>query len=485
MKRIEINPLTRLEGHGKIDIFLDEAGEVANAYFQVPELRGFERFLEGRKAEDMPQLTSRICGVCPVAHHMASTRALDAAFGVEPPRTAQKLRELIYCGYIFYDHTLHFYYLGGPDFLVGLDAPPQKRNILGVIEALGEDLGRAVIRHRAYGQRIIEILGGKATHPVFGLPGGVSKSLSEAERKEIESMAQSCVKFAQDSLELFHERVLSNSRYMELIQDPAHTLKLYNMGLVDDSNRLNFYSGQVRVTDPQGKEFLKFAPEEYLEVIGEAVLEWSYVKAPYLRRLGFKGFQDGPENGLYRVGPLGRLNACQGITTKLAQQEYERMFEALGRPAHQTLAYHWARLVELLYAAERALELATDPEITSNGTRNLKFRPLGEGVGIVEAARGTLIHHYQLDPEGLVKRVNLLVATTQNNPALSMSVRNAARSFIHQGEVKEELLNLVEVFFRAYDPCLACASHAVTCGPALEVAIRNHQGQLLRSFKNF
>lgn len=482
MRRIEIDPVTRLEGHGKIEIFLDEQGEVAATYLQVPELRGFERFCKGRKAEDMPQLTSRICGVCPVAHHIASTLALDAAFGVEPPPTAHKLRELLYCGYIISDHLLHFYYLAGPDFLVGPNAPLQKRNILGVIEVLGEELGREVIRHRAYGQRIVEILGGKATHPVCGLPGGVSKPLSEEEREEIVGMAQSCIRFAQETLELFHERILENPVYMDLIQ--AHSLRLYNMGLVDGANRLSFYQGEVRVTDPEGREFLRFQPKDYGSVIEEAVCEWTYVKAPYLARLGFKGLYEDPQNGLYRVGPLGRLNACEGISTRLAQLEYERMFGVLGRPAHQTLAYHWARLVELLYASERALELANDPEITASNIRNLNYMEPGEGVGVVEAARGTLIHHYKLNRDGLIEEVNLVVATTHNSPAISLSIRNAARSFIRQGRVEEGLLNRVEVFLRAYDPCFACASHLIG-GPPLILTIRDHQGRLLQWLKNF
>jgi F420-non-reducing hydrogenase large subunit len=481
MKEIIIDPITRLEGHGKIAIFLNEAGEVENAYLQIPELRGFEKFCIGRKAEDMPLLTSRICGVCPVAHHMAGTKALDAAFNVEPPSAAKKLRELMYCGYYIYDHTLHFYYLGGPDFVVGPDAPPEKRNILGVIEKAGLEIGKEVIKHRAYGQRIVELIGGKATHPVCGLPGGVSKPLSEETRQEIEKMAASSVEFAKFSLKLFHDIVLANTKYVELIKSDAYTLRTYYMGLVDEHNKVNFYDGKIRVVDPYGKEFAKFEAKDYLEHIAEHVEPWTYVKLPYLKKVGWKGFIDGPESGAYRVGPLGRLNAADGMATPLAQAEYELMYKTLGgKPVHNTLAYHWARLIELLYAAERALELVKDPEITSTDVRNKPGKP-GEGVGVVEAARGTLIHHYVLDENALVKDVNLIVATVNNAPSINMSVRNAARGLIKGGKVDQGLLNMVEVAFRAYDPCFGCATHFAVGQLPLTIEIYNHEGKLVKT----
>lgn len=481
MKEVTINPITRLEGHGKITIFLNDLGNVENAYLQVPELRGFERFCVGRKAEDMPQLTSRICGVCPVAHHYAGTKALDAAFNVEPPSAAKKLRELMYCGYIIYDHILHFFYLGGPDFIVGPEAPPEKRNILGVIEKAGLEVGKEVIKHRAYGQKITEIIGGKATHPVCGLPGGISKSLNEEERQEIEKMASSCVEFAKLSLKLFHDIVLGNEKYVEMIKSNAYTLKTYNMGLVDKNNKVNFYDGKVRVADPYGNEFLKFEPKEYLDHIAEHVEEWTYVKSPYLKKVGWKGFVDGPDSGAYRVGPLGRLNAADGMATPLAQEEYEVMYKALGgKPVHSTLAFHWARLIEVLYATERAAELSRDTEITSTKVRNLPGKP-GEGVGIVEAARGTLIHHYVLDENALVKNVNLIVATTNNYPAICMSIRDAAKGLIHGGNVSQGLLNKVEMAFRAYDPCFACASHFAIGQMPFTVDIYDDEKKLVKS----
>jgi F420-non-reducing hydrogenase large subunit len=478
---ITISPITRLEGHGKIEIFLNEKGNVENAYFQVPELRGFERFCEGRKAEDLPLITSRICGVCPVAHHLASTKALDAAFNVDPPSAARKLRELMYSGYMVYDHTLHFYFLGAPDFVVGPDAPPGERNILGVIKKVGLDIAKEVIKHRAYGQRITAVIGGKATHPVCGLPGGISKPITEEERQEIEKMAESSVEFAEFSLKLFDDVVLKNKNYVDMILSDAYTLKTYYMGLVDENNRVDFYDGKVRVVDPSGKEFLKFAPCEYLDVIEEHVEPWSYVKYPYLKKVGWKGFVGGPDSGIYRVGPLGRLNASEGMATPLAQREYKRMYETLGgKPVHSTLAFHWARLIELLYAAERCLELSRDDEITSKDVRNKPGSP-GEGVGIIEAARGTLIHHYTLDEEALVKRVNLIVATTNNSPAICMSIRDAAKALIQGENVSEGLLNKIEMAFRAYDPCLACATHFAVGQMPLEINIYDHSRKLLET----
>ena len=482
MKVVTIDPITRLEGHGKISIFLDKEGNVVNAYFQVPELRGFERFCQGRRAEDMPQLTSRICGVCPVAHHFASTKALDDAFNVKPPSSAKKLRELMYCGYMIYDHILHFYFLGGPDFIVGPQAPPSKRNIFGVIEKAGLDIGKEVIKHRAYGQKITAIIGGKATHPVCGLPGGISKAISEEERKEIEKMGKSCLDFAKFSLKLFDDIVLKKKEYVDLILSDPYTLKTYNMGLVDKENKLNFYDGSIRVTNQDGKEFSKFKVKDYQKNISEHVEEWSYVKFPYLKSIGWNGFNDGKESGIYRVGPLGRLNASDGMATPLADEEYKRMYDMLGKPVNSTLAFHWARLIEILYAAERLMELIGDPEITSKNLRNPVGEP-GEGIGVIEAARGILIHHYKVDKKGLIENVNLIVPTTSNNGAITMSIRDAAKGVIKNGKVNEGLLNMVEMAFRAYDPCLACASHTLPGGMPLEVKIYDKNKKLYKTIK--
>jgi F420-non-reducing hydrogenase large subunit len=482
MKEILIDPITRLEGHGNVSIFLNDQGDVENAYLKIPELRGFEKFCIGRRAELMPQLTTRICGVCPVAHHYAAVKALDQAFSVEPPSAAKKLRELQYAGYFIYDHILHFYYLGGPDFIVGPDAPAEKRNILGVIEKAGLDVAKEVIKHRAYGQKITAILGGKATHPVSGLPGGISKPLSETDRKEIQDMSESAVKFAQFSLKIFHDLVLGNSAYLDMIKSDAYTMNTYYMGTVDGNNKVNFYDGKVRVVDPAGKEFVKFEAKDYLKHVAEHVEPWTYSKFPYLTKIGWKGFSYGADSGVYRVGPLGRLNASDGMSTPLAQAEYEVMFKTLGKPVHGTLAFHWARLIELLYASERAVQLAKDPEITSTNVRNKPGEP-GQGVGIVEAARGTLIHDYTLDKDALVKDVNMIVATTNNYPAICMSIRDAAKGLIKGGKCDQGILNKVEMAFRAYDPCFGCATHFAVGQMPLTVNVYDSNKQCVQTLQ--
>ncbi len=480
MKTITIDPITRLEGHGKISIFLNDAGNVENAYLQIPELRGFEKFCEGRRAEDMPIITPRICGVCPVAHHFAATKALDACFGVEPTETAKKLRELMYAGYYVYDHTLHFYFLGGPDFVVGPDAPASERNIFGVLKRVGLDVGREVIKHRAYGQRITEIIGGKATHPTCGLPGGISKGLNEEERQKIEEMARSSVEFAKFTLGVFNDIVLKNKQYVDMILSDPYRLDAYNMGLVDAHNHVNFYDGDIRVTDQKGKEFDRFKGGEYLDHIAERVEPWTYSKFTYLKKVGWKGLTAGPESGIYRVGPLGRLNASEGMATPLANAEYKRMYETLGgKPVQSTLAFHWARVIELLYAAERAVELSTDPSITKTDLRNPISKP-GEGVGVIEAARGTLFHHYKLDEDAMVRKANLIVATTNNYADICCSVRDAAKGLIKNGEVSDGLLNMVEMAFRAYDPCFGCSTHNLPGEGPLAVEIVDSSGRVVK-----
>jgi F420-non-reducing hydrogenase large subunit len=483
MKTITIDPITRLEGHGKITVFLNDQGNVENAYLQIPELRGFEKFCEGRRAEDMPIITPRICGVCPVAHHFAATKALDSAFSVEPTETAKKLRELMNTGYYIYDHTLHFYFLGGPDFIVGPDAPASERNIFGVLKKVGLDVGKQVIKHRAYGQKITEIIGGKATHPTCGVPGGISKGLTEEERISIEEMARSSVEFAKFTLGIFDDIVLKNKAYVDMITSDPYQLDSYNMGLVDGNNRVNFYDGDIRVTDQSGKEFDRFTGAEYLDHIAEKVEPWTYSKFTYLKKVGWNGLTAGPESGIYRVGPLGRLNASNGMATPQADNEYNRMFETLGgKPVQSTLAFHWARLVELLYAAERAVELSTDPQITGTDLRNPIGKP-GEGVGVIEAARGTLFHHYWLDGEAMVKKANLIVATTNNYANICCSVRDAAKGVIKNGEINDGLLNKVEMAFRAYDPCFGCSTHSLPGEGPLTVEIYDNANRLVKTLQ--
>jgi F420-non-reducing hydrogenase large subunit len=481
MKRISIDPITRLEGHGKIDIFLTEDGEVANAYLQVPELRGFEQFCVDRPAEDMPNITNRICGVCPEAHHMASSKALDALWHVDPPPTAKKLREMFYSIFYATDHTTHFYALGGPDFVMGPDAPVAERNILGVIKKVGMDVAGKVLKMRRDGHHLIKMIGGRPVHPNWGLPGGVSRGINEEQREEIEALGRDAIEFAKFSLQLFNDVVLGNPDYVSLITGGIFTHETYNMGTVDENNLINFYDGMIRVVGPDGKEFAKYDAKDYQEHIAERVEPWSYLKFPYLKKVGWKGFEDGMDSGVYKATPLSRLNAADGMATPLAQAEYERMFDTLGgKPVNHTLATHWARLVELLYATERWVELATDSEITGEEFRVLPTETPDEGVGCVEAPRGTLTHHYWTDERGILTKVNLIVGTTNNNAAINMSVKKAAQGLITKDvEIKESLLNTIEMAFRAYDPCMACATHSLPGQMPLEVTLRAPDGEVI------
>lgn len=483
-KRITIDPVTRLEGHGKIEIFLNDQGDVNRAILQIPELRGYEKFCEGRLVEEIPRIVPTICGVCPTAHHMASTKAVDDLYKVEPTSTAKKLRELIYSAFMTEDHALHFYILGGPDFIVGPDAPKAERNILGVIGKVGLETAAKVIEMRKKLRGIITLLGGRVIHPVFGLPGGVAKGLKEEDRQNIVQIAKEAVEFGKFTLKAFEDIVLKNKAYVDIILGDVYKHRTYYMGMVDKNNKVNFYDGDIRVVDPNGKEYVKFKPQDYIKHLAEHVEPWSYIKFLYLKNIGWKGFVDGEASGVYRVAPIARLNAADGMATPLAQAEYERMFSTVGgKPVHNTLAMHWARLVELLYAAERLLELAQDPEITSPNIRNLPTQTPSEGVGVVEAPRGTLYHHYKSDERGRATEVNLLVATLNNSAAISMSIEKAAKGLIKKGEVTDGLLNMVEMAFRAYDPCFACATHYLPGKMPLEINIRNIDGEIIKKIE--
>lgn len=479
-KEIVIDPITRLEGHGKIIIILNDKGDCIRAFFQVPELRGFEKFAEGRHAEDMPQITSRICGVCPTAHHMASTKALDDLYKVDPPVAAKKIRELFYNLFMLEDHALHVYILGGPDFIVGPDAPKEERNVVGVIKKVGQEVGLKVIGMRKNIREMMEKIGGKVIHPVFGVPGGISKPLDEDIVKQLRVLGDQAVEFSQFTLKVFKDIVLSNKKYLDLITSEAYTHRTYYMGLVDSKNRVNFYDGMIRVVDPNGKEFAKFDVHEYTEHIAEHVEPWTYMDFPYLKKIGWKGFVDGEQSGIYAVAPLARLNAADGMATPLAQEAYEEMYEMLGKPAHYTLAMHWARVIEMIQAAERIKELANDPDILDQNVRNVPTATPSVGIGVVEAPRGTLIHHYETDERGVIRRANLLVATQHNIGRITLSVDKAARSLIRGGVVNDGLLNMVEMAFRAYDPCNACGTHTLPGSSPVPIYIYNEKGDLLR-----
>jgi F420-non-reducing hydrogenase large subunit len=483
-RTISIDPITRLEGHGKIDIFLDDRGEVERAYLQVPELRGCEKFAEGRPAEDMPQITSRICGVCPTAHHMAATKALDDLYKVDPPPAAKKIREMVYNVFFVEDHALHFFFLGGPDFIVGPTAPKGERNILGVLGKVGLEIGKEVIGLRKQLRELITLAGGKVIHPVFGLPGGISKSLSRVDQEKFIAAGEHAVKFGQFALGVFNDVVLKNPKYVESIVSDIYTHKTYYMGLVDENKRVNFYDGQIRVVTPEGHEFMKFKAQDYLQHVAEHVEPWSYIKFCFLKDVGWKGFEEGPQSGVYCVAPLARLNAADGMATPLAQQAYEQFYATLGgKPVHHTLANHWARLIELLYAAERMLELARDPDIISPNVRTIPTEIPREGVGVVEAPRGTLFHHYQTDERGVITKANLIVATQNNAARIAMSVDKAARSLIKSGNIDDGILNMIEMAFRAYDPCHGCATHALPGQMPLIVSVYNHRREIVREIR--
>jgi len=485
MKRITIDPITRLEGHGKIEIFLTDEGDVENVYFQVPELRGFEKFIEGRPAEEVPQIVTKICGVCPGCHHMASGKAVDMVFGVEPTPTAKMIRELFYMAHFVHSHIAHFYALGAPDFVVGPTAPKAERNVLGVIGKVGVEIGTEVLKQRRIAQEIQALLGGHQTHVMLNIPGGVRKGLTEEQRADVETKSRGFIDFAKFSLKVFEDIVLANKEYVDIILNGPYKLNLYSMGLVDEKNKVNFYEGKVRVVDQEGKEHCKYSPAEYRDFVAERVEPWSYLKFPYLKKIGWKGFVDGKDSGVYHATPLSRLNASDGMATPLAQIEYDKMYKILGgKPVHNTLAMHWARLIELLYSAERALELVQTSEITGKDLRAPLDKIVGEGVGIVEAQRGTLTHHYWTDQKGIITKANIIVGTTNNNAAICMSIKKAAQGFIKKGTVVDDgILNLVEMAFRAYDPCFSCATHSLPGKMPMVVNIRDASGKLLRSVK--
>jgi F420-non-reducing hydrogenase large subunit len=489
MKSVVIDPITRLEGHGKIHLFVKDDGELANCYFQVPELRGFEKFCQGRPVEEMARITTRICGVCPDAHHLAAAKAADAVYGVTPPPAAIKLRNLMYNAFFAGDHATHFYALGGPDFVCGPDAPAAERNILGVIAKVGIEAGKKVIAQRAAGQRIIEIIGGKKVHPVTAIPGGTSKRVSKAEQDEMIKLGEQMVEFAKFTIQVLNDVVLANKTYVDMILSDTYAHKTYNMGLVDTEGKVNFYEGKVRVTDPNGTLHAEYEPKDYLDYVAEHVEPYSYLKYPYLKKVGWKGFVDGVESGVYKATPLSRLNVSNGMATPLAQAEYERFYQTLTgdnsgtTPVHATLATHWARVVELVYACEATLKQAQDEDITSDKIHTIPTGIVGEGVGIVEAPRGTLTHHYKTDKNGIITEANLIVGTTNNHAAISMSIKRAAEGLIKKGvTITDGVLNRIEMAFRAYDPCFGCATHTLPGEMPLEVVIHDAQsGDVLQS----
>ncbi len=465
-RKITIEPVTKIEGHGKVTINLDNNGEVSDAHFHVTEFRGFEKFCEGRMAWDMPVITTRICGICPVSHHLASVKACDDLFGVSIPPAATKLRELMHMGQFIHSHSLNFFFLAAPDFVMGYDSDPAKRSVVGIIEK-DPELAKKAIRLRKIGQTIIDKVGGRAIHPVTAIPGGMSKPLSHEDRFELAAQAKEAVTLSCLAVEIA-EKIMEGSSVTDL-----GDIKTMHMGLTN-KGKLELYDGRLRMVDVDGKRLEEFDPKEYLSFIGEHVEDYSYLKFPFYKKRGWP-------DGIYRVAPLSRLNVADGISTPLASAKFKSLSGK--RPLQANMYYHYARTIELLYAAERAAELLADDEIVSKEVRVKVDRAegRGEGVGVIEAPRGTLIHHYWAD-EGKLSKANIIVATGHNNRAIDLSVAEVAKKYIHKGKADEGMLNKVEMAIRCYDPCLSCSTHAIGNMP-LAVEVISHDGETINHIR--
>jgi NAD-reducing hydrogenase large subunit len=468
-QKITIEPITRIEGHARVTIHVDDAGQVEHAYLHVDQFRGFEKFSQGRMFFEMPSITPRICGICPVSHHLVSAKACDMIAGVEPPRPAKLLRELMHMGQMIQSHSMHFFHLAGPDLVLGFDADPKIRNVVGIIEAAPE-LALKAVALRKYGQEVIATLsGGRRIHPKFAVPGGVNKALTVEERDKMLAPLDDMLSYMGEGLALAKGWFEANQ---ELVQKFANFRTGY-MGLVNaETGALELYDGPVRLIDRDGNPLEQFAGKDYLDYVSEHVEDWSYLKFPYYKKMGWP-------DGVYRVAPLGRLNVADCISTPLANEEFKN-FKAISEgPVEPTLFMHYARLIEDIYAAERARELLEDPDILSTDIINDSTEITGEGVGVIEAPRGTLWHHYWTDDNGQITQVNLIVATGNNNYAMSTSVDMVAKAFVDPNNLTEGMLNRVEAAIRAYDPCLSCSTHAIGKMPLI-VEVRGPNGDLIR-----
>ena len=477
-KTLVIQPVSRIEGHAKVTIQLNDAGDVDDARVNVIELRGFEKFCVGKPVEEMPRITTRICGVCPWSHHLAAAKANDAVFGVEPAPAGVKLRRL--CNSIAYmeEHILHFYILGGPDFVMGPSTEYPTRNVIGIVGAVPE-VAKQVVKVRHMCAKMLETIAGKSIHPDAAVPGGFSKPLQKEERDALLPMAQECLELAKFSIKFAKENIFP--KYLDAVKTIG-TITSGFLGTVATDGALDLYDGKLRMMYSDGS-FEDFATNDYADFIGEHVEDWTYLKFPYAKKRGPFLLEDNAPS-LYRVNTLARINVADYIPTPLAQKELEEFRANFGRPAQLTLLYHWARLIELLYNAEMAVQLLNDPEITSRETR-VKVTPrAARGIGVVEAPRGTLIHDYTTDENGLLTHVNLIVATCQNNSAINLSVRQAAKTLIKAGKYDQGTLNMVEMAIRAYDPCLSCATHKLDGSVPVKLDIVGPDGKLLDTLTN-
>ncbi|GKT09603.1 Ni/Fe hydrogenase subunit alpha [Desulforhabdus sp. TSK] len=445
---INIHPITRIEGHASIAIQLDDQGEVRESKVRILSLRGFEKFVEGKPAEELPRIVNRICGICPWQHHLASNKAVDRCFGVTPPPAGRKLRELMQAISHSEDKILHFYFLAAPDFVMGPDSDYSVRNIIGVAKA-NPDLAKRVVRMRQMAKMILETFTGKAIHPHAGVPGGFSKPLLEEDRKDFLAKMREMLDFALFTIEFAKTEVFP--KYLDAVKTLG-VIKTGFIGTVDGDGALNLYDGMTRLMKPDGT-FQDFDPQQYDRYLGEHVEPYSYGKFPYARCWG-EGFSLDLEapRGIYRANTLARINVADKMATPRAQAELEEFREKFGRPAQFTLLHHWARLIEEVYACERAIQLLEDPEITDSNVRAVVEPRAGRGVGCLEAPRGTLIHDYSTDQNGMITRANLIVGTTHNLGPINMTVNQAARSLIKGGAVDEAALNKIEMAVRAYDP---------------------------------
>jgi len=458
MKKITIDPVTRIEGHAKIDIYLDDAGRVADTHFHVTQVRGFEKFTEGRPYYEMPSITARICGICPVSHLLASAKACDAIMTVAPPEAGTRLRELAHCGQFVQSHALSFFHLSAPDFLLGFDSDPARRNVFGLIEE-NPDAARSGVALRKFGQEIIEGLAKERIHASWIVPGGVNAPLAAEVRDRILAGLPAARSMALRTLELF-KGILD--RFAEEISSFGTAPTMY-AGMVDDGGGLQWYDGLLQFKDAGGKTVATdIRARDYAQFIGEAALKDSYLKAPYFKPIGYPA-------GVYRVGPLARLNVADACNTPEADRELAEFRQRCGAPAHSAFHYHYARLIELLHALEKVEVLLNDPDILNPHVRSHAAVNCLEGAGMIEAPRGVLIHHYKVDETGAIKWANLIVATGHNNLAINSSVAQVARRFVDGTQLKEGMLNRVSAVVRAYDPCLSCSTHA---GGTLGMVVR-------------
>ena len=449
MKRLTIDPVSRIEGHAKISIHLNDEGRVSSTQLHITQTRGFEKFTEGRPFYEMPGITSRICGICPVSHLLASAKACDAILAVRIPATAVKLRELLHCAQFVQSHALSFFYLSSPDLLLGMDSDPAKRNVMGVIEKHPE-LARLGIELRKFGLQIIEGLALERVHPSWVVPGGVNAPMSPQLRERIMSEMPGIMAGAERTISFFKSAVGS---FQEEIDYFGSAPTMY-AGMVDRKGNLQLYDGTLRFRDADGAIVKDEIPaEEYADYIGEASLRESYLKAPYYKPIGYP-------QGIYRVGPLGRLNACDRCGTPKADVELTEFRQRFGNPAHSSFLFHYARLIELLYALERISQLLDDPQILNTHVRATAGVNSLDGVGMVEAPRGVLIHHYKVNEDGGIVWANLIVATGHNNLAIGKSIQQVSEHFIDGKKLHEGMLNRVSAVVRAYDPCFSCSTHA-------------------------